>query len=416
MRLLFRHEAVEAQRADWLGSVRLVQPPSVAWLLVGVVAIAVALGLFLSLAQYTRKTTVAGVLVPERGLIRLVATQAGVVIDRRAIEGQAVKAGDLLFVLALERPTLETGVQAQVERSLDERRRSLQETARVRQSLAETQLLALDRRLQTLVLEQTQIDSEAAFRQQRLALAGEAQARLESLGREQFISPAQVQVKAEELLGLQAQVQALGRQRAALARERAELEGQVRSLPLAAKNAQGEVQRDLASLARELAELDAVRQVVVRAPQAGTVSAVLAESGQSVNASSALASLVPEGAALQAHLYAPSGAVGFVKPGQAVRLRFEAYPYQKFGHQEGHVLQVSRSPLSAIEMAGLSLTASDRPGEAMFRISVALDGAQAAAFPQDLVAGMRLQADVLLEKRRLVEWLFEPLLGLAGRI
>lgn len=416
MRLLFRPEAVEAQRADWLGSVRLVQPPSITWLMLGVVVTAIALGTFLSLAQYTRKATVAGVLVPDRGLIRLVAAQAGVVTERRATEGQSVQAGDVLFVLALDRPTLQAGVQAQVERSLDERRRSLQETARVRQTLTETQLVALDRRLQTLALEQAQMEAEASLQQQRLVLAREAQARLESLSKEQFISPAQVQAKAEDLLGLQAQAQALGRQRAALARERAELEGQVRSLPLAARSAQGEVQRDLANLSRESAELDAVRQVVVRAPRAGSVSAVLAEPGQSVSASSALASLVPEGAALQAQLYAPSGAVGFVRPGQPVRLRFEAYPYQKFGHQDGRVLQVSRAPLSATEMAGLSLTASDRPGEAMFRISVALDGAQASAFPQPLVAGMRLQADVLLERRRLIEWLFEPLLGLAGRI
>ena len=61
----------------------------------------------------------------------------------------------------------------------------------------------------------------------------------------------------------------------------------------------------------------------------------------------ALASLVPSGAQLQAHLFAPSGAVGFVRPRQEVRLRFEAFPYQKFGHQTGHVLQVSRTPLAA---------------------------------------------------------------------
>jgi membrane fusion protein len=29
---------------------------------------------------------------------------------------------------------------------------------------------------------------------------------------------------------------------------------------------------------------------------------------------------------------------------------------------------------------------------------------------------MRLQADVLLERRRLIEWLFEPLFGLQHRL
>jgi membrane fusion protein len=51
----------------------------------------------------------------------------------------------------------------------------------------------------------------------------------------------------------------------------------------------------------------------------------------------------------------------------------------------------------------------------MFRITVALDESPAPqAMP--LAAGMRLQADVLLERRRLIEWLFEPLLGLGSRL
>jgi membrane fusion protein len=136
-----------------------------------------------------------------------------------------------------------------------------------------------------------------------------------------------------------------------------------------------------------------------------------------VSPSSALASLVPAGATLQAQLYAPSSAIGFVRPGQGVRMRFEAFPYQKFGHQDGHVVQVSRTPLAPSELGALALPASDgaaREREAMFRITVAL--APAAGEPLPLVPGMRLQADVQLETRRLVEWLFEPLLGLERRM
>jgi membrane fusion protein len=101
-----------------------------------------------------------------------------------------------------------------------------------------------------------------------------------------------------------------------------------------------------------------------------------------------------------------------------VRLRYEAFPYQKFGHRAGRVVQVSRTPLAPSELQALALPVlggAAREGEAMFRITVALeDDATAAAL--SLVPGMRLQADVLLETRRLVEWLFEPLLGLERRL
>lgn len=418
MRLLFRPEAVEAQRQQGLGSVQLVRPLALRALTVGVVLTAAGAALFLWNAEYTRKAQASGVLSPDRGLIRMVPAAAGTVLERRISEGQQVQAGEVLFVLSLDRPTLDAGTQAQVRLSLNERQRSLEDAARQRSQLANGQLLAMDRRLQALEGELAQLDAEAALQAQRLALAQEALARLESLRNDQFISSAQVQGKSEEVLGLRAQAVALSRQKAALVRERAELEGERSGLPMLARSAQGDIERDLAVLSREAAEQDAVRQLVVRAPQAGIVSAVMAEPGQSVSPSSALASLVPAGAVLQAHLYAPSSAVGFVRPGQAVRLRFEAFPYQKFGHLPGQVLQVSRTPLAASELATLSLASmgADRTGEPMFRITVGLDPAKAAAEPLPLVAGMRLQADVLLDRRRLAEWLFEPLAGLSGRL
>lgn len=417
-RSLFRDEALQAQQGPWLGRVTLLRPLSLNLVTAGVLLVLLAAAAFLSLAHYTRKATVDGVLSPDRGLIRVVPAEGASVIERRVTEGQAVKAGDVLFVLALERPRLMADAQAEVKRSLTERQRSLQEAARQQEGLTAAQVATLDRRLQALEAEHTQVDRELGLQQQRLALAQQALTRLEALRNDQFISDAQVLTKKEELLAMQSQLQALERQRIALGRERAQLEGDRRSLPLAARSTQGSIERDLAALTRETAEQDSERRLVIRAPQDGVLTAVLAEPGQAVSPASALASLVPKGAVLQAQLYAPSSAVGFVRPGQAVRLRLEAFPYQKFGQLEGRVLLVSRTPLAPGELAAQSLSGAQpgRAGESMFRITVALDESPAGAWPQPLVAGMRLQADVLLERRRLIEWLFEPLFGLQHRL
>lgn len=416
--MLFRPEAVEAQRQSALGSVQLMRPLSLSLLTTGVVLAVLAVGSFLWLAEYTRKATAVGVLVPDRGLIRLVPATAGTVAESHAREGQDVAAGDLLFVVVQERAQLTGGAQAQVQRSLDARRRSLEESARQQRQLLAAQGAALKRRLLALQAELAQLDVEAELQAQRLGLAEQALARMQSLQTQQFVSPAQAQGKQEEVLGLQAAAQALARQRVGLQREQAELDGERLALPALLAGMAGEIDRDLSLLEREAAEFDSERRIEVRAPQAGTVSAVLAEPGQSVGPGSALASLVPAGAALQAHLYAPSSAVGFVRADQAVRLRFEAFPYQKYGHWPGQVLQVSRVPLAPSELAGLALPAlgsQTTGGEPMFRITVALDprgsATGQAAIPEALTAGMRLQADVQLERRRLVEWLFEPLLG-----
>ncbi len=421
MSSLFRPEVAEAQRQNWLGQVQLVRPLSLSLLTIGVLGMLALVLAFLFFGEYTRKARIGGVLVPDLGVIRLVPPVAGRVLERHVHEGQTVRAGEVMFVLALEGSTLSTDVQARVQRSLEERRHSLEEAARQQALLAEGEMLSMQRRLDEMKREQGQIEAEAALHRQRLALAQQSLERLEALSRDQFISSAQVQTKKEEVLGLQAQAQALQRQSAALARDRAALEGERRGLPVQLKSRQGAIERDLASLSREAAEQDAVRQIVVRAPQDGTVSSVLAEPGQSVSPASALASLIPAGAQLQAHLFAPSGAVGFLRPQQEVRLRFEAFPYQKFGHQNGHVLQVSRTPLAAPELAGLPLSGpsgGDGAAEPMFRITVAMDSSELSAFgtTQPLVAGMRMEADVLLERRRLVEWLFAPVLGLTHRL
>jgi membrane fusion protein len=414
MTSLFRPEAVAAQQQPWLGGVRLIRPLSLSVMTVGAALAVVAVVAFLSVAQYTRKATAGGVLVPDRGLIRLVPAESGTVLERRVTEGQAVAVGDVLFVLALERPVRGNDAQAEVLRSVEARRRSLQDAAGRQQALATSQHQALTRRLQALAGELAQADLEASLQRDRLALARQSLQRLQSLESAQFISPAQVQAKNEELLALQAAAQTVARDRAGLERERADLEGQLRALPLQAESVSGGISRELAVLSREAAEVDTDRRLVVRAPQAGTVSAVLAEPGQSVSPASALASLMPQGSALQAHLYAPSSAVGFVRPGQPVQLRFDTYAYQKYGHRPGRVLQVSRTPLGASELATLALPAVAQT-EPLFRITVALEdapGAEALA----LAPGMRLHADVLLERRRLVEWLFEPLIGLRSRL
>jgi len=418
---LFRPEVIEGRQQAWLGSIQLVRPVPLAVLTLMVVIIAGAVGGFLLEGRYTRKAHIAGYLVPDRGVLRLLPPQAGVVTESHVAEGRAVRRGDVLFVLSIDRATLSGDTQAAVQASLAVRSKSLHDASRQKAQLQQEQRAALDRQIEDMRHELAQMDTEAELQRQRLVLAQQATARLESLKNDNFVSAAQVQAKTEEMLGVRAQLQALSRQRTAHLREIGTLEAQRRELPLRSMAAMGEIERDLASLAQESAENEAKQRVVIRAPQDGVVTAVLAEPGHSVSPASALASLLPADARLQAQLFAPSSAVGFVRANQQVQLRYQAFPYQKFGHHAGQVLQVSRTPLQAAELAGLPLPEAMKgaaSAEPLYRITVDLDqqAVQAYGQAQPLAAGMQLEADVLLDRRRLIEWVFEPLLSVTGRI
>ncbi|HSN97267.1 MAG TPA: hypothetical protein VLS89_03180, partial [Candidatus Nanopelagicales bacterium] len=131
-----------------------------------------------------------------------------------------------------------------------------------------------------------------------------------------------------------------------------------------------------------------------------------------------LLSIVPTGSKLVAHIFCPSRAVGFLRIGARVLLRYAAYPYQKFGHHHGTVLSISHSAVSPGELPGRLAGLSSLVGstEPVYRVTIGLarQGVNAHGEVLRLDPGMLLEADVLLERRRLIEWVLEPLHTLAG--
>ncbi|HUP07276.1 MAG TPA: HlyD family efflux transporter periplasmic adaptor subunit, partial [Caldimonas sp.] len=384
-------------------------------LVVSVAAVAVAV--FLVVGEYTRKARVSGYLVPDRGVIRLAAPQSATIVESRAREGATVHKGDVLFVLGVGQATTSGDTQEAIRSTLVARERSLQGAARRQADLEQARVSAIDRQLEAMQHELASMAGETALQAERLRLAQQSLEELEALHRQNFVSSAQIQRKSEEVLGIKAQIQAVERQRAAHAREMAALQAQRREIPLQAQAAQGEIDRDLAALAQQTAENAARGRIVVQAPQDGVLTGVLAEAGQSIPAAAALATLVPSDTHLEAQLFAPSSAIGFVRPDQPVLLRYDAFPYQKFGHQSGRVVRVSPSPLPSSELAALPFLHGTAQ-EPLYRITVALERQAVPAYgkAQPLAPGMQLEADVLLDRRRLIEWIFEPVLGMAGRV
>jgi membrane fusion protein len=136
-----------------------------------------------------------------------------------------------------------------------------------------------------------------------------------------------------------------------------------------------------------------------------------------VAAEQRVASLLPAGSVLEAELYAPSRAAGFIHPGTAVLLRYDAFPYQKFGLFSGRVREIAAAtvPLGDVQRPG-----ADTPGasEPVYRIRVQLDAQAVPASGQlrELKPGMQLAATLVLEQRTLAEWAIEPLLAMKGRL
>ncbi|MGH1559068.1 HlyD family efflux transporter periplasmic adaptor subunit [Caulobacter segnis] len=71
--------------------------------------------------------------------------------------------------------------------------------------------------------------------------------------------------------------------------------------------------------------------------------------GQAVAGGATLAVLTPAGSAMAAELYVPSRAAGFIRPGQKVRLMYQAFPTRPLAPGRGVIRTVSRTVLNPTE-------------------------------------------------------------------
>ncbi|MDY7546356.1 HlyD family efflux transporter periplasmic adaptor subunit [Glaciimonas sp. CA11.2] len=411
---LFREQAIAAQQANYLNGIILIRPLSMSVLTGCAFILALLLGAFLTWGSYTRHSTVTGQLIPTSGFIKVYAMQPGIVVEKRVTEDSNVIAGEVLYVLSGERDSSSGGpTQAAISAAVIQRQVSLQSELQAMRSLQQQERGALIIKITGTDAQRQNLAGQIDGQRARVALAQLTEARYHGLLKQDFISQEQWQQKQEELLDQRNRQQSLERDRISVVIELAAQRNALGALSLQQQNQSAQIERSLSNASQELSESEARRRLVVKAPQAGRVTAVLAEMGQTIDPTHPLLSIVPSGVSLRAELYAPSRSIGFVRVGDQVSLRYSAYPYQKFGHQRGTVETVALTTLSGSELGGTASGAK----EPLYRITVALQNQSVRAYgsPQPLLAGMSLEADIAQEKRHLYEWVLEPLYTLIGK-
>jgi len=417
---LFRHAALNAQKNQWLGKILLIRPMSYVYLTLMAMLFAGIVIAFMVWGTYTKRSTVLGQLVPETGLVKVYAPQFGIVVEKKVREGQSVKQGDILFVLSSERYSDAQGsIQESISTQHKQQRQSLEDEIVKTRLQQHDEQQALQSRIDGIKDELQRLELQYQSQQTRVQLSDEAHKRYQGLLEKNYISREQTQQKQEDWIEQSSRLESMAREQLRMKRELVARQDELSSLRAKHQNQIAQLQRSVSAVNQQLTESEAKRRLVIRAPESGTATAVVANLGTTVEGSRPLVSIVPTGALLQAHLFAPSRAVGFVREGVPVRLRYQAYPYQKFGQASGRVQSVSRTAMPAGEIFTMgNVSPNSQNSEPFYRITVTLDRQSMTAYGQQqpLQAGMLLDADIMLERRRLYEWVLEPLLSLTGKL
>ncbi|MDO7362148.1 HlyD family efflux transporter periplasmic adaptor subunit [Acinetobacter geminorum] len=416
---LFRQEAVKAQQTTWLGDVILVRPFSFTLLTLIAALITTIILIFIFLGSYTKRITIEGQLIPNTGVIRVYAPDTGIVVKKLVNEGKHVKQGDELFLLSTTRFNERGDLNQSLLNSIQLRSATLADEKLKMLSIQANENKQLQSQIEEFTAALQKLDGLIKEQRKRVALANSKLERYKSLLKQEFISIDEFQIRQDYLIEQQILLKNYESDQITKKNELNRLKLQLNSLPSKQRNDYLALERQVSSIEQEKIEIEARQSLIIRSQASGIATAVNAEIGQQILVNTPVVNIIPENAILEAHLYLPSQAIGFIKIGQNVKLRYRAFPYQKFGQATGHIFSISDTAMNARDIVNYGEFSSNfSENQAIYLVKVAIDQQSIKAYgiKHPLKVGMVFEADIMQENRKLYEWVLEPLFSISGKL
>ncbi len=205
----------------------------------------------------------------------------------------------------------------------------------------------------------------------------------------------EIQAKSEELLNLYAQRE---EKKAMLANSRSQVES---NLQIARAEATG-------ANRITFSDIDEDNFLLIRAPVSGVVTQLAhTQPGAQVEPKAPIAGIAPEGVRQVVHVEIHDRDRAFLKEGMPVKLKFSAFPYQRFGFIDGTLDYVSPSASPSAKSNSQNQTQI-----LVYKGRVTLDrsyyATEGGASQVPLRYGMTAIAEIVVRKRRLIDLALDP--------
>jgi membrane fusion protein len=404
---LFRKQAITALSKRPFGRPISVMPKPWYWLTGLVVVFAAIAMLFLLQAEYSRKESVRGWLVSRDGVARITHNAAGIVENITVLPGESLQAGDPIIYLSRD-TFLEDGRSSgdELMRELANQVAAIDRRVQLLRAEADVEQASIAVQLQGVGNEQNVLSRQKVEQQRRLDTASEQLTRLRSVVQSGAVTDWEILRQEDEQFVLKQALGQLQQSEMSLVRERERLSARAKSLPIETERAISSLMSQRSQLQQQITSHKSKRHVVLKSPIAGKLASVEVHRGGAVAPNQLLATVLPENLAMVAEVYVPSSAIGFIRPGQSVRLKYDAFPQQQFGTFAGEVENISDFILMPSEVPQTFFLR-----EATFKVQISINrnSMDLEAGTLSLRPGMLLVAEIILENRRLLDWLLEPI-------
>lgn len=419
MSLLFRPEVLEAKRDTWLGKVQDIQPIPIKIISIASLIFTILVIFYIYYGGYTRRTHAIGSMMPVTGLVTVGSRTSGIIIEQEVNEGQFVKKGQKLFTISLENNSINGPTQKQINAILKKQKQLLIDQYNLRKDNAPIEKENLVSTLTNLYKQHEKVTNQI---NQDNIIIPKIQASLMMVEKAKKMALA-TNIEYQNQLYTYAQI--LGSHSQFL-QNQTTVDGQILENVSKLRLFDSTLKHDLYDLQQKINETEQKiilgekdQTIVVTAPTSGTVSALRGYIGQQVSTDSALLSILPEGQQLEAELYVPSSAVGLLKKNDTVVLSYSAFPYQKFGLYKGIVSEITYTPITSETMGKEDSqrlkteysAANASADQTLYRVRVKPDQQYINGYNQQkyfLQPGMRVEADIAIDYRRLYQWMLNP--------
>lgn len=433
-----KRSAIPKENSEFLpGALAVLESPpnpvgrGLLWVILGMLILTLA---WACVGQIDIVATAQGRIIPD-GRIKVVqAAEQGVVRAIHVRDGQAVRAGDALVELdpTVSQAEVDHAIEALAAAELDRARaEALVNYAAGKRSgvtapegtdaaLAKTQAAIVSARIAEYRAEQqsaeqelaqarserTIIAADMARLEQQLPLVEDQLASLKTLEAKGYAARLRVSEQEERTIGLRhdlakARGEALRTEAAELAaRERlTSVDSRFRRAALDEFNeadTTARLRREELKIAQEKS-----RRTLLTAPADGVVQQLQVNTiGAVVKPADSILVVVPEGSTLVVEANVLNRDIGFVREGQDVRVKLEAFPFTRYGAIDGKLTVLSRD---AVQDEKLGLVFPARVELSKFSVPVG-EGRSTPMSP-----GMAVSAEIRTGQRRIIEFLLSPL-------
>lgn len=414
MNKLFRNEVLATKKERLWGDVLLTQPFSYKLFSLAIILSVIAIITILLNGEYSRREKVRGYITTDKGVIKIFPTAQGILFQLNIKEGQQIKKGETLAIVnTAKKNSGGDNIPKVIIRELNKQKKLIEHRISQEIELHTIEVDKLKKNIDRYKSEKTIAIYRLGKLQERILILKSQFDKILVLKNKGYLSEQKTSDAKGKLLQLQADIQSVKQGNVSLDNKINNALFELKLAPLKTNRSTVEYKRLLLTLEQQIIETASLDSYSIKSNINGRITSIQSKVGQTVSNSSPIFAILPNDAMFQAELFIPSRAIGFIEPGKEVKIRYDAFPYQRFGLYEGIISNVAES----IFLPG-ELPIPVRLDEPVYRAKVVLSTQYVKAFSKklSLQSGMLLDADVILEKRTFIEWLLEPLYNLRGSI